>query len=584
MDSNVGWDAMSDRASMTSLIALGSVCICLLVPGAADADEAIDFSREIRPILAEHCLHCHGPDARQRKADLRLDELASAIADRRGLQAIAPGKPERSALLERVQSDDPDVQMPPADAGQRRLTRGEIDLLRLWIAQGAKWSAHWSFVAPRRPSLPTVRDATWPRNAIDYFILSRLDREGLRPQAPADPVGLLRRVTQDLTGLPPTLEEVENFLADDSPDRYEKVVERLLASPRYGEHMALAWLDAARYADTSGYQADWERFMWPWRDWVVGAYNANLPFDQFTVEQLAGDLLPHASASQVLATGFNRNHRINDEGGSLDAEFEVEYVVDRVDTTSTVWLGLTAGCARCHDHKYDPISQKEYYRLFAFFNNVPEKGIDGRHGAAKPFIEVPNPAVQERIAVLKRQLETRQQALAHLAEGSPEREVATKEIAEVEEAIKKLGPRAVTPVQVMQELPGRRPTWSARARRLRPAGHQRTTDAGIAEQPRRSVERATSGSSGAGALARESREPADRARDGESALATSFRRWLGPDAGRLWQPRRAADASGASRLAGNGAGSTQLGHEGAPSTRRHQCRLSSVVARHTGTI
>ena len=190
--------------------------------------------------------------------------------------------------------------------------------------------------------------------------------------------------------------------------RYEKVVARLLASPRYGEHMALAWLDAARYADTSGYQADWERFMWPWRDWVVEAYNANLPFDQFTVEQLAGDLLPHATPSQVLATGFNRNHRINDEGGSLDAEFEVEYVVDRVDTTSTVWLGLTAGCARCHDHKYDPISQKEYYRLFAFFNNVPEKGIDGRHGAAKPFIEVPNPAVQARIAVLKRRLETRQ--------------------------------------------------------------------------------------------------------------------------------------------------------------------------------
>jgi hypothetical protein len=432
----------------------------LLVP-AADADEAIDFSREIRPILAEHCLHCHGPDAKKRKADLRLDESASAIAERRGSQAVAPGKPERSTLLERVQSDDPDVQMPPADAGQRRLTRGEIDLLRRWIAQGAKWSEHWSFVPPRRPSLPAVRDANWPRNGIDYFILSRLDREGLRPSPPADPVGLLRRVTLDLTGLPPTIDEVENFLADaaESPDAYEKVVERLLNSPRYGEHMALAWLDAARYADTSGYQADWERFMWPWRDWVVQAFNANLPFDQFTVEQLAGDLLPGATPSQVLATGFNRNHRINDEGGSLDAEFEVEYVVDRVDTTSTVWLGLTAGCARCHDHKYDPISQKEYYRLFAFFNNVPEKGIDGRHGAAKPFIELPNPAVEAKITDLKRRLETRQATLAQLAEGSPEREVATKEIAEAEEAIKKLQPRAVTPVQVMQELPGRRPTY-----------------------------------------------------------------------------------------------------------------------------
>jgi hypothetical protein len=450
---------MPDWASKPGLNWLGIACIGLLAPAAADADEAIDFSREIRPILAEHCLHCHGPDAGQRQADLRLDELASATADRGGLQAIAPGKPQRSTLLERVESDDPDMQMPPADSGQRRLTPGEIELLRRWIAQGAKWSEHWSFTPPQRPSLPPVSEAEWPRNGIDYFILSRLEREALRPQAPADPVGMLRRVTQDLTGLPPTMEEVEYFLADDSPDAYENAVERLLASPRFGEHMAWSWLDAARYADTAGYQADWERFMWPWRDWVVDAYNANLPFDQFTIEQLAGDLLPGATESQVLATGFNRNHRINDEGGSLDAEFEVEYVVDRVDTTSTVWLGLTAGCARCHDHKYDPISQKEYYRLFAYFNNVPEKGIDGRHGAAKPFIEVPNPAVQARIAALKRQLETRQAMLAQLMEGSADREAAAKEIAEIEEAIKKLAPRAVAPVQVMQELPGRRPTW-----------------------------------------------------------------------------------------------------------------------------
>ena len=334
-----------------------------------------------------------------------------------------------------------------------------------------------------------------------------------------DPVGLLRRVTQDLTGLPPTIEEVEKFLADDAPDAYEKVVARLLNSPRYGEHMALAWLDAARYADTSGYQADWERFMWPWRDWVVEAINANLPFDQFTVEQLAGDLLPNATPSQVLATGFNRNHRINDEGGSLDAEFEVEYVVDRVDTTSTVWLGLTAGCARCHDHKYDPISQKEYYRLFAFFNNVPEKGIDGRHGAAKPFIEVPNPTVQARIADLKRRLETRQATVAQLAKGSPERAVATKEIAEVEEAIKKLQPRAVTQVQVMQELPGRRPTY--------------VLNRGVYDQPDKSEQLTPGLPSSLGGLPNE--RPADRL-----ALA----RWLVSEentltarvaANRLWQ-------------------------------------------------
>jgi hypothetical protein len=349
-----------------------------------------------------------------------------------------------------------------------------------------------------------VRDRSWPRNGIDWFILARLERDGLRPSPPADPVVLLRRVTLVLTGLPPTLQDVEDFLADKSPDAYEKAVARLLDSPRYGEHMALEWLDAARYADTSGYQADWERFMWPWRDWVVDAYNANLPFDQFTIEQLAGDQLPDATPSQLLATGFNRNHRINDEGGSLDAEFEVEYVVDRVDTTATVWLGLTAGCARCHDHKYDPISQKEYYRLFAFFNNVPEKGIDGRKGAAKPFVEIPNPRVNAEISALRRQLERRQAAAteqsgktdvarnvpaaladggsvpanvadgtgsvpATVAEGTRSALAgpadgthsvpAASEVAALQEAIKKLESRAVTPVQVMQELPERRPTY-----------------------------------------------------------------------------------------------------------------------------
>jgi hypothetical protein len=442
---------------LLNIVALAMVSLCLVAP-TADAGDPIDFSREIRPILAEHCLHCHGPDAGTRKGELRLDEAASALADRGGTRVVTPGKPDQSTLLERVRSTDPDAQMPPADAGQRRLTVGEVNLLRRWIEQGANWSKHWAFVAPQRGRLPTVRETSWPRTGVDHFILERLEREGLRPSPPADPVRQLRRVTLALTGLPPSIDEVDAFLADDSPDAYERVVSRLLDSPRYGEHMALAWLDAARYADTSGYQADWERFMWPWRDWVVQAYNANQPFDEFTVEQLAGDMLPGATQSQILATGFNRNHRINDEGGSLDAEFEVEYVVDRVDTTSTVWLGLTAGCARCHDHKYDPISQKDYYRLFAFFNNVPEKGIDGRLGAAKPFLEVPNPAVEARLAELNRSLQGLQKSLAQLVEASPDREATTKQIAELEEAIKKLRSRVVTQVQVMHELPGRRPT------------------------------------------------------------------------------------------------------------------------------
>lgn len=428
-----------------------------LEPAAGDGP-TIDFSRDIQPILAGHCLHCHGPDAATRKAELRLDVRASAMADRGGQRAIVPGVPDASELLLRVSSDDANYCMPPADSDQRRLSAHQIGLLSQWILQGANWAEHWSFMVPTRPSLPAVSDRTWPRNAIDHFVLNRLDRERLKPSPSANREVLLRRVTLALTGLPPTPSEVDLFLADDSHHAYEKVVERLLSSPSFGEHMALAWLDAARFADSAGYQADWERFMWPWRDWVVDAFNANMPFDQFTIEQLAGDLLPGATHSQRLATGFNRNHRVNDEGGSLDAEFEVEYVVDRVDTTSTVWLGLTMGCARCHDHKYEPISQKEFYRLFAFFNNVPEKGIDGRKGAAKPYIEVPNYGAIARLAELRSQLDALQANQVKLEE-SVESNSTTMKIAELKEAIQKLEPRAVTQVQVMEELPGRRPTY-----------------------------------------------------------------------------------------------------------------------------
>ena len=448
-------------------VAIAAACAVALVmafPTSTVAEDdgrgIVDFDRDIRPILASHCLQCHGPDSRARKAGLRLDMRASVFVDRGGYRVIDPGKPAQSRLWTRITSDDADLKMPPADSPHPEgLSESQINLLTRWIKQGAAWSEHWSFVPPVRPTLPAVDDTTWSHNGLDYFVQARLEWEGLEPAPPADRITLLRRVTLALTGVPPTPSEVDVFLADRAPDAYEQVVTRLLESPRYGEHMALAWLDAARYADTSGYQADWERFMWPWRDWVVDAYNANMPFDQFTIEQLAGDLLPEATMSQRLATGFNRNHRTNDEGGSLDAEFEVEYVVDRVDTTSTVWLGLTTGCARCHDHKYEPISQREYYRLFAFFNNVPEKGIDGRKGAAVPYIEVPNQRVNARIEGLRSKLKRLQDQRSDAQGNVTQSDSVNTQIASLEKEIEQLQSRAVTQVQVMQEMRPPRATY-----------------------------------------------------------------------------------------------------------------------------
>lgn len=365
--------------------------------------ETIDFNRDIRPVFSDICFHCHGPDEEQREADFRLDLEESAFADLGDHRALVPGNLKKSDLFRRITSDDPDERMPPPDSG-RQLTERQIQLIRKWIEQGAKWQSHWSFTRLKRPMAPAVKKSNWIRNPIDAFVLARLQREGLSPSPEADKARLIRRVTLDLSGLPPTIAEVDAFLADDSPRAYEKVVDRLLKYPRYGERMAVRWLDAARYADTNGYQTDGERSMWRWRDWVIEAFNNNMPFDQFTIEQLAGDMLPRPTLEQLIATGFNRNHRGNGEGGVIEEEYAVEYVVDRLETTGTVWLGLTIGCARCHEHKYDPISQQEFYQLFAYFNNVPERGKAVKIGNSPPMIKAPTREQRKQLADLEQQL------------------------------------------------------------------------------------------------------------------------------------------------------------------------------------
>ena len=370
-----------DSVSQNSLRLLLLLCICLLcdsvVPRRLDAAEPIDFDRDIRPLLADACFACHGPDAAVRKADLRLDQRESALHSEVSPGPVTPGKPEQSELIRRVTSADDDLRMPPPDA-VRQLSAAEIELLRRWIAEGAPWQQHWSLIPPVRPQRPSVTNRDWPRSPLDEFVLARLEAVGLSPAPAAARETLIRRLSLDLTGLPPTLEEVDAFLSDTEPGAYERLVDRLLASPEYGEHMVAGWLDAARYADTNGYQTDGTRAMWPWRDGVIRALNENMPFDQFTIEQLAGDLLPEATLQQRIASGFNRNHMLNGEGGRIAEESRVEYVVDRVSTTATVWLGLTVGCARCHDHKYDPISQREFYSLYACFNPVPSIAAPAR--------------------------------------------------------------------------------------------------------------------------------------------------------------------------------------------------------------
>ena len=408
----------------------------ILFVSASSSAEEIDFERDVRPILSDNCYKCHGPDTSARSSELRFDSREGAFVELDGTKAIVPGDVAASELITRIESNDPDTIMPPSDSG-RTLSAKQIDLLKRWVADGAKWpeSTHWSYIRPQRPKLPqldndpTYRDSS---NGIDPFVQHRLQVEGMSSSPPANPSTLLRRVTLALTGLPPTTDEMDTFENDDAPDAYDRVVDRLLASPRYGEHMAGPWLDAARYADTDGYQNDRIRYMWRWRDWVVHALNANMPFDQFTIEQLAGDMLPDATLMQQIASGFNRNHRINSEGGAIAAEFHVENVVDRADTTATVWLGLTAGCARCHDHKYDAISQREYYQFYAWFNNIDEWGMGPNNGNSPPYIKVPEewPHVGKTAALkpLPYEILTQQTSVLRPTPGEPETAMVMHEL------------------------------------------------------------------------------------------------------------------------------------------------------------
>jgi mono/diheme cytochrome c family protein len=371
--------------------------LSLLVP--AVAPQEVQWDRDVRPILSQHCFQCHGPDEATREARLRLD-VAGVREDERGI--VVPGDPAASELVRRVTSADPDERMPPPELG-KDLTAEQVEVLRAWVEQGAPYQDHWSFRSVGDPAPPAVAERHGTVTSIDAFVLARLADAGFEPAPEADRPTLIRRVTFDLTGAPPTREEVTEFLADERPDAYEHLVDRLLASDAFAERMTLAWMDAARYGDTSVYHADGPRDMWPWRDWVLSAYDQNLPFDEFTTWQLAGDLLPEATIEQRVASGFHRNNGTSDEGGAIDEELRVSYVVDRVKTTGNVWLGLSLECSQCHDHKYDPVEQEDYYRFYAFFNQANEKGFQTRNGNAPPLMKVPTMDQRaEQVALVER--------------------------------------------------------------------------------------------------------------------------------------------------------------------------------------
>ena len=397
-------------------------CLCLLYAMEAcspsgsfsnakeELPEEVSYNFDIRPILSDKCFTCHGPDQNKREAGLRLDiaeNAFSALQDNPTAHALVPGKPHLSEAFFRISTKDTSLVMPPI-ASNLKLSPYEIDLIEKWIKQGAKYEQHWSFVVPVKPDLPEVSNARWPINEIDYFVLEKIEQKGLLPNPEADKERLLKRVSLDLTGLPPSLEMMNRFLADNSADAYEKIVDQLLKSPAYGEKMALHWLDVARFADSHGYQDDSYRSQWPWRDWVIHAFNRNYPYDKFITWQLAGDLIPGATREQILATGFNRNHKITEEGGVVDEEYRVEYVSDRTNTFGKALIGVTLECAKCHDHKYDPFSQKEYFQVYSFFNNVKEVGLESVVGgpetyAKKPLITISNEEVKSILTFVNKQ-------------------------------------------------------------------------------------------------------------------------------------------------------------------------------------
>jgi len=428
----------------------------LLASGVCAADPPIDFNRDIRPILSNRCHKCHGPDEKQRKGGtdgLRLDRREGATADLGGYAAIVPGNLEKSALVQRITSRDPDERMPPKETG-KSLSPREIDLLKRWVAQGAPYAAHWSYVKPVRPPLPAVQRGDWPRNGIDYFILARLEQEQLAPLPEADRLALIRRVSLDLTGLPPSLEDLRQFglspsgtkgeterTSDGESDWYSSYVDKLLNSSAYGEHWAHAWLDLARYADSAGYADDPPRTIWLFRDYVIQSLNANKPLDQFTIEQIAGDLLPNPTDEQLTATAFHRNTQTNNEGGTNDEEYRNVAVVDRVNTTMAVWMGTTIACAQCHNHKYDPISQEEFFRLFALFNNT----ADADRRDESPLLERWSPQQIEQREILEEEI------AAIEKEREEDKEKNKDRLAALKKSLAEIKPEKSVPIQ--RELP-----------------------------------------------------------------------------------------------------------------------------------
>jgi len=436
--------------------AIAAALLATPVAGQTPADGP-SFTRDIKSILSNRCVRCHGPDPEGRAGGgdegLRLDTFAGATADLGGHAAIVPGKPDEGELIARITSTDPDVVMPPPEAGER-LSEMQVDLLKRWIAAGATYEPHWAYVPPKRPLVPVVKDSAWPKNEIDRFILARLEAEGITPQPEADRATLARRLTLDLTGLPMAPEEIDTFVADASPDAVEKFVDRLLVHDGYGEHQARQWLDLARYADSAGYADDPPRTIWGWRDWVVKAFDANMPFDEFTIKQIAGDLLPNATLDDTIATAFHRNTLTNNEGGTIDEEFRTVAVIDRVNTTMSTWMGSTMACAQCHDHKYDPLSQKEYFQLYAILNNT----ADADHKNESPVVGIPWEPVDTRRDAIRREITEIEAGIPALAKSAPADRPEPPEFQPARKLIDDLRAKlAATPavtVPVLEELAG----------------------------------------------------------------------------------------------------------------------------------